>query len=185
MDPSDFYSHSLSTPPWLQFEFSTFFGVDLSFSNCPVTSFHFLKELPVFPYFGLSKGLISRIMTSEKFRSQQDSNFRRKTQSDFASDALTTRPWLHDGRSFICVGYCMFNCCVSFYFLKVLRKNHFFESFRSVDKFNVDRKHPNSGRFKLELDGPIWGRFKLELDGPIWFLFSCPQHSATTAFQNL
>ena len=148
--------------------------------------FLFVKDLPLFLLCGLSDNLMYWIRVSEKTRSQLNSNLLRKTPSNFSSDALITRPWLHDGRFLICVGYCMFNCCVSLYFLKVLRKNHFFERFRSVDKFsNVDRKHPNSGRFNLELDGPIWGRFKLELDGPIWFLFSSPQHSATTAFQSL
>ena len=121
MDPSDFCSHSLSTPPQLQFGCSTFLGVGHSFSNYPVTSFHFLKELPVFPHFGLSNGLICRIKVSEKFRSQQDSNLRRKTRSDFESDALTTRPWLHDGvLTFICAGHSLLNCCVNSYFLKVL-----------------------------------------------------------------
>ena len=149
-------------------------SVSLFVSWTVVWFFPLCQRLTSFLLCGLSDNLMYRIRVSEKSRSQLNSNLLRETPSNFSSDALITRPWLHDGRFLICVGYCMFNCCVSFYFLKVLLKNHFFESFRSVDKFsNVDRKHPNSGRFNLELDGPIW------------FLFSCPQHSATTAFQNL
>ena len=54
----------------------------------------------------------------------------------------------------------LFNCCVSFHFLKVLRKDHFFENFRSVDELSsVDRIYPNSARFELELDGPMWFLF--------------------------
>ena len=172
MDPSEFYSLAPSTPQRLHFRISKFIGSRHCFLNCP---YFFLKELPLFGCFGLSYSLMYWVLmywvlVSEKFRSQQDSSFRRKTPSDFQSDALTTRPWLHDGRLFICVGDCMFNCCVSFYFLKVLRKNHFFESFRSVDKLSsVDRIYTNSGRFKLELHGPIW------------FLFSFPEHSAMIA----
>ena len=115
MDPSDFYSLALSTSQWLQFGIFTFFVFGHCFLKCPVFSFPFLNELPLFRYFGLSDGFMCWILLSEKFRSQQDSNLRRKTPSDFESDALTTRPWLHDGGfTFICVGHWLLNCCVSF-----------------------------------------------------------------------
>ena len=172
MDPSEFYSFAPSTPQRLHFRISKFVGSRHCFLNCP---YFFLKELPLFGCFGLSDSLMYWVLmywvlVSEKSRSQLNANLLKKTSSNFSSDALTTRPWLNDGRFFICVGHCMFNCCVGFYFRKVLRKNLFFESFRSNDKLcSVDRKYTNSGRFKLELDGPIS------------FLFSCPEHSAMIA----
>ena len=60
----------------------------------------------------------------------------------------------------VSVTVCLLNFCVSFYFLNVLRKDHFFENFRSVDELSsVHRICPNSAIFELELDGPTWFLF--------------------------
>ena len=77
------------------------------------------EKLNIFLYFGLSEGLtLCWIKVSEKCRSQQDSNLRRKTPSDYLSDALTTRPWLHDaGFTLFCRS--LLNCCVSFTFSRI------------------------------------------------------------------
>ena len=123
MDPSDFSSHALSTPQRLHFRVFKFIGIRHCFLNCP---YFFLKELPRSVHFGLFDSLMYWVLmywvlVSEKFCSQQDSNLVRKTPSDFESDALTTRPWLHDGvLTFICVRHSLLNCCVNLYFLKVL-----------------------------------------------------------------
>ena len=123
MDPSDFYSHALSTPQRRHFRISKFIGIRHCFLNYP---YFFLKVLPRFDYFGLFDSLMYWVLmywvlVSEKFCSPQDSNLRRKAQSDFESDALTTRPWLHDGvLTFICAGLSLLNCCVNLFCLKVL-----------------------------------------------------------------
>ena len=172
-DPSDFYSDSVSTPPWLHFRISSFIGVGHSILNCCVNFFLFLEKLNIFLYLGLSEGLtLCWIKLSEKCRSQQHSNLRRKPLSDFKSGALTTRPLLNYGvTTFICRW--LLNCCVGF-ILSRFHVNNIFGSFRSVHKkISLDRKYPQ------------WARLELELDGPIEFLFRLRQHSALTAFQNL
>ena len=84
MDLSNFYSDSVSTPPWLHFRISGFIGVGHPILNCCVTFFLFLEKLNIFLYFVLSEGwTLCWIKVSEKCRSQQDSNLRRKTPSDF------------------------------------------------------------------------------------------------------
>ena len=107
---SDFLSDVLTTPPWLQFRISNFIGVGYCFLNCPITLFLFLKELP---HFIVSDFLMVRCVEYwwAKSVAQQDSNLRRKTASDFLSDALTTRPRLHDASfTLLCVGHCFLNC---------------------------------------------------------------------------
>ena len=84
MDLSNFYSDSVSTPPWLHFRISSFIGVGHPILNRCGTFFLFLEKLIIFLYFGLSEGLtLCWIKVSEKCRSQPDSDFRRKTPSDF------------------------------------------------------------------------------------------------------
>ena len=91
-DTSDFCSHALSTPPWLRFRNSKYIVVGHQFLNFCVTFFVFLRELPLFHYFGPSVGLMCWVLAS--VRSQRNSNLCRKTVSDFLSDVLTTPPWL-------------------------------------------------------------------------------------------
>ena len=84
MDLSNFYSDSVSTPPWLHFRISGFIGVGHPILNCCVTFFLFLEKLNIFLYFGLSEGWTLRwIKVSEKCRIPQDSNLRWKAPSDF------------------------------------------------------------------------------------------------------
>ena len=84
MDLSNFYSDSVSTPPWLHFRISGFIGVGHPMLNCCVTFSLFLEKLNIFLFFGLSEGwTLCWIKVSEKCRIQQYSNWRRKTQSDF------------------------------------------------------------------------------------------------------
>ena len=81
--PSEFWSNAFGTPPWLHNRFFEYIGVGRSILNCCVTFFLFLVKLITFLYLGLSEGLtLCWIMVSEKWRCQQDSNVRRKTQSD-------------------------------------------------------------------------------------------------------
>ena len=114
MDLSKFYSDSVSTPPWLHFRISSFIGGGHSILICCVTFFLFLEKLNIFLYFGFSQSLtLCWIKVSEKCRSQQHSNLRRKTPWDFKSDALFTRPLLHYRvTTFICRW--LLNCCVGF-----------------------------------------------------------------------
>ena len=48
MDLSNFYSDSVSTPPWLRFRISGFIGVGHPILNCCVTFFLFLEKLNIF-----------------------------------------------------------------------------------------------------------------------------------------
>ena len=80
MDLSNFYSDSVSTQPWLHFRIANFISVGHWILNCCVTVFPFLEKLYNFLYFGFSQCLtLCWIKVSEKCRSQQDSNLRRKT----------------------------------------------------------------------------------------------------------
>ena len=119
-DTSDFCSHALSTPPWLRFRNSKYIVVGHQFLNFCVTFFVFLRELPLFHYFGPSVGLMCWVLAS--VRSQRNSNLCRKTVSDFLSDVLTTPPWLQFRISnFIGVGHCFLNCPITLFpFLKEL-----------------------------------------------------------------
>ena len=154
MDLSGFYSDSVSTQPWLHFRIANFISVGHSILNCCVTFFLFLEKLNIFLYFGLSEGLtLCWIKVSEKYRSQQHSNLRRKTPADFKSEALTTRPLLHYGdTTFICRW--LLNCCVAFTFSRFY-VNTVFGRFRSVHKIStVDRKYPQWARLEFELADP-------------------------------
>ena len=121
------------TPQRLQFRISNFIGVRHCFLSCPYTFFSISRIYLFFYCFGLSDGLMYWVLmywvlVSEKFRSQQDSNLRSKTPSDFESDALNFRPWLHDGvLTFMCPVHSLLNCFVNLYFLKILPKSHCWE----------------------------------------------------------
>ena len=179
---SDFLSDVLTTPPWLQFRISNFIGVGYCFSNCPITLFLFLKELP---HFIVSDFLMVRCVEYwwAKNVAQQDSNLRRKTPSDFLSDALTIRPRLHDASfTLLCVGHCFLNCpdnrcwslflelswqCVSvivswtvLLFFSLSQGVASISLFQTVWLFDVlstgERKVSQSARFELAQEDPMW-----------------------------
>ena len=173
MDLSDFYSDSVTTPPWLHFRISSFIGVGHSILNCCVTFVPFLKKLIISFYLGFSQGLaLCWIKVSEKSRSQQHSMFAQGDRIWFRVRRLNHSA-MTAWRSFSFYLSVIVELLCGFYFLKVLRKYRF-GRFRSVHKIStLDRKYPQ------------WARLEPELDGPFGFLFRLRQHSAMTAFQNL
>ena len=131
MDPSDFYSHALSTPQRRHFRISKFIGIRHCFLNYP---YFFLKELPRFDYFGLFDSLMYWVLmywvlVSGNFCSPQDSNLRRKALSDFESDAWT---FGHDcttvGFSSVSVTVCL-TAVWAFTFVRFYVKTFFLTAF--------------------------------------------------------
>ena len=173
MDLSNFYSDSVSTPPWLHFRISSFIGVGHSILNCCV-NFFLSREIKFFSLFGtfwrfdvvLNKveRKVSQSATLEL--AQEDPiRFQVGRLNHTAIAAL---------RSYYFYLSVIVELLCGFYSLKVSRKYHFLAaSDRFIKKTSLDRKYPQ------------WARLELELDGPIEFLFRLRQHSATTAFQNL
>ena len=177
MDLSNFYSDSVSTPPWLHFRISSFIGVGHSILNCCVTFFLFLEKLNIFLYLGLLCGfyflknllkyhflaasdrLIKKVLWTENIHSEQDWNLSWMDLSNFYSDSVSTQPWLHFRMAnFISVGHWILNCCVTFFpFLENLNNFLYFgfsqcltlcwikvsEKCRSQQDSNLRRKTPS------------------------------------------